>query len=195
MYEWMLDAVKRSRKVFQDFSIECGMKLEVAATREEIHQCEQALGVSLPYSYKQFLLTYNGAHLFSDIEPSRVEEDSSWSDSGVLVFGLQSLLSYRKKLISIYEPCDISVLPFPVPVAYLGRPNTGEFCALDMTSLSALENPVMECDHELVPSEWKKAKIAESFESWLHEMFNAVIERQQFPEYWSEEKLCNYDAL
>jgi SMI1 / KNR4 family (SUKH-1) len=191
MYEWILDTVERSIEVFHGFSLECGMHLGEPATTEEIHQCEQAIGLELPHSYKEFLLIHNGAHLFSDRDPqyAKAEEAPWWSDSGTVILGLESLLSYRKTLMWTYELCDFPVRPFPIPIAYLGRSCTGEFCALDMTSLNNLENPVMYCEHDRDPSEWKDFTIASSFEDWLHKTFEAVIDRKNFPEYWSEENL------
>jgi hypothetical protein len=191
MYDWMPDAVERSVKIFHEFSIECGMYLGAAATKEEIYQCEQALELELPHSYKEFLLTYNGAHLFSDGEPQYAEAEEApwWSNSGIVILGLQSLLSYRKTLIWTYELCDYPVQPFPIPVAYLGRSCTGEFCALDMTSSTNLENPVMYCEHDRDPNEWKSFTISKSFGDWLNKTFEAVIEHKNFPEYWSEESL------
>jgi hypothetical protein len=46
------------------------------------------------------------------------------------------------------------------------------------------ENPVLDCDHDLLPSEWKASQIAVSFEDWLRKMFDRIIEHKSDPEYW-----------
>ena len=58
---------------------------------------------------------------------------------------------------------------------------------MDEDKLIKGENPVLDCDHELPPCEWKKARIAGSFEEWLRKMFDRVIEHNSQPEYWFED--------
>ncbi len=37
---------------------------------------------------------------------------------------------------------------------------------------------------ELFPDEWREAVIAPNFEEWLRRLFDAMIDRRQYPQYW-----------
>ncbi|MBW4650159.1 MAG: SMI1/KNR4 family protein [Kastovskya adunca ATA6-11-RM4] len=162
-----------------------------AATQEEVDQCEQELSVSLPPSYRKFLLKYNGAHLFCSHTGNRSTPNSWWADSGIIIFGTKSLLEYRQLVykLLLLDTEEYPTYPSSLPIAYLGRIGTGDFCALDMDELIAGENPVLDCDHEYPPSEWKNAMIAVSLEDWLQKMFARVVEHKSPPEYWFEDTL------
>ena len=192
MYEWILGSIEQSKIVFQKNSLDWGFKLSEPATNEKIRQCEQALGLPLPYSYCEFLLRYNGAHLFCTSTAAYSETERWWSNSGIVVLGLEALLFYRQHLQWIYELSDSLEVPFPIPIAYLGRICTGDFCALNINELTKFENPVMYCEQDRDPIDWKNDTIAHSFECWLQKMLNQIIERKRLPEYWLQDTL--YDG-
>lgn len=189
MYEWLSKAIEQSEFICREFSVNLGFKLHQPTTKEKIQQCEQLLGLSLPRSYREFLLKYNGAHFFCSDAAAYAETEIWWSNSGVVVFGIEALLSHRQHLQWLYELSDSLETPFPVPIAYLGRICTGDFCALKMDELTNFENPVMYCQQDCDPSDWKEGIVASSFEDWLQKMFNNVIKRRRFPEYWLKDNL------
>jgi SMI1-KNR4 cell-wall len=191
MYEWLPEAIEQSEPVFQEFSVNLEFKLYQPTTKEKIKQCEQLLGLSLPRSYREFLLKHNGAHLFCSDTAAYAETEIWWSNSGIVVFGIEALLSHRQHLQWIYELSDSLETPFPVPIAYLGRICTGDFCALEMGELTNFENPVMYCQQDCDPSDWKESIVASSFEDWLQKMFTNVIKWGRSPEYWLKDNLYN----
>ena len=143
MYEWMPESMEQSRSVFQAFSLDWGFDMGEAATQAEINECEQELGLSLPPSHRKFLLRYNGAHLFCSGRGTRSDSCSWWADSGVVVLGTKPLLEYRHFVYDLLDTQEYSS-PLPVPIAYLGRVNTGDFCALNMAKSIEGENPIFE---------------------------------------------------
>ena len=188
MYEWMPESMEQSKSV-QAFSLDWGFDMGEAATQEKINECEQKLELSLPPSYRKFLLKYNGAHLFCSGRGTRSDSCFWWADSGVVVLGTKPLLEYRH---FVYDLLDTQEHTFSLlPIAYLGRVNTGDFCALNMAKSIEGENPVIDCDHDYSPSEWEGAVIANSFEEWLKKMFACVIESKSTPEYWFEDTLSD----
>ena len=192
MYEWIPKSIEQSRNIFQELSLDWGFSMGEAATREEVHECEQELCLLLPHSYREFLLKYNGAHLFYSNAGTRSDSDSWWANSGVVVFGTKSLLEYRPLIYDAFlynDDSNVEEYPSVLSIAYLGRIGTGDFCALNRDELIGAENLVIDCDHELSPSEWKDAPIAISFEEWLRKMFSRVIENRSQPEYWLEDTL------
>lgn len=187
MYEWIDRSLALSKSVFQECACDWDFNLSEPATIEEIHECERELGLSLPPSHVEFLLKYNGAHLFRANAGKRSDSYSWWANSGVLVFGTKSILDYSKFLSRHFEEPEYKLSP--VPIAYLGRICTGDFCALDMDELIEGENPVMACDPCAPSYEWRDALIAASFEEWLRKMFNRIINHKSPPEYWFADTL------
>lgn len=192
MYEWMPEAIEQSQKVFQALSLDWGFRMNEAATEEEIRQCETDLALVLPPSYREFLLKHNGAHLFCSKARTQPSSSFWWADSGVVLFGTKALVQYRPLIRDyfLYDD-DSSIEDYPsfLPIAYLGHIGTGDFCALNRNKLVDREHPVLDCDHELVPSSWKKAPIANSVEKWLQKMFDYFIENRSRPEYWFENNI------
>jgi hypothetical protein len=201
VYEWLPEAIAQSELIFQKFSLKPKFRLYPPATPDKIGQCEQFLGLSLPYSYREFLLKHNGAHLFCSDTAAYAAPEIWWSNSGVVVFGIEALLAYRQHLQWIYALSDSLESPFPVPIAYPGRILTGDFCALKcalkMDELANDEYPVMSCEQDCDPLDWKEHIIASSFEGWLKKMFSHVIEQESFPEYWLKDdlRLCFHDSI
>ena len=194
MYEWMPEAMEQSQKVFQAFSLDWGFKMNEAATEEEISQCEAELALVLPPSYREFLLNHNGARLFRSSAKTQPSSSFWWADSGVVIFGTKALIQYRPLIRDYFlydDDSSIEDYPSVLPIAYLGHIGTGDFCALNRDKLVDKEHPVLDCDHELAPSAWKKAPIASSVEAWLKKMFDCVIENRSRPEYWFESDIAD----
>jgi hypothetical protein len=188
MYEWLEDSVKESRYVFDSFSLDWIFQFNEPASESEIEEYELQTGLSLPHSYKLFLLKHNGAHLFCSEAANPIFSGSSslWANSGILIFEMSATREYKKQIHRIY---DVSEQLLPLPIAYLGRIGTGDFCSLDFGSFNGIENPVLDCNHEYSPEEWKDSVIANSFEEWLRKIFERIIRHKSLPEYWFEDTL------
>ena len=187
MYEWMSDAMQQANEVLQDFSFDWGFRFNAPATDAELNRAEAELALSLPESYRYFLSRHNGAHLFCSSTGNTSRTRTWWADSGIVVFGTNALQEYRPTIYDSFLYDDNSRIddyPSVLPIAYLGRIGTGDFCALNRDKKVENENPVVGCDHELPASDWKTAVIATSVEDWLQRMFQHVIQEKRFPEYW-----------
>lgn len=189
MYEWTNDSIEQSYEIFNELSLDWGFKLNEPATEEDLREYELTTGITLPPSYRLFLLKHNGAHLFLSKSGSLSTTYSWWADSGILVFGTAALTEYRN---FVYKLSDNSDRRLPLPIAYLGRIGTGDFCGLDMNNSTDFESPVLDCNPDYPSDEWLNSVIANSFEDWLKEMFSRVIGHKSFPEYWFKDTL--YDC-
>lgn len=181
MYEWLPRRLEQAMKVFQEFSLDWTFVLNEPASEAMIQACELELGLVLPPRYREFLLQFNGAHLFCTEGEIRSNTHPWWVGSGLMIQGTDTLVLFKQAMqVGSASQEWESFIPF----CYLGYIGTGDFCALDPQQLDDSEYAVLDCDHELVPSEWQKAKIASSFEEWLKKLFNQVIDQNNFPEYW-----------
>jgi hypothetical protein len=63
-----------------------------------------------------------------------------------------------------------------------------DICLFDSTRANGGEYPVIDGFHE-VPSAWRRAEIAPTFEEWLRNIFEALTIRRQYPQYWIETPL------
>ncbi len=189
MYDWMGSSIEQANTIFQEFSLEWKFLFNSGAGKEQIIKCESELNLSLPLSYREFLLRHNGVHLFYNELEERSDSYSWWAGSGVKIFGTTDLLSYRHYRQETSSPYskreDQSILRF----TYLGRIGTGDFCALDTAKFSESECPVLDCDQDYPPSRWKETPIAFSFEEWLIKMFDRIINHKSLPEYWFSDTL------
>ena len=187
MYEWMYEDIVESNKIFEEQSLDLHFFLQEGANEEAIIECESELGIALPLDYKKFLLEHDGAQLFFSRIGTASQFNSWWADSGVILFGLNALKEYRPLIYDSFLNDDdsndqdyLSILP----IAYLGRLMTGDFCSLSLDGSVQGKYTVVDCNHELPPSEWKRAVIADSINTWLRQMFDRVIKEKSFPEYW-----------
>lgn len=181
MYEWLPRRLEQAMKVFQEFSLDWTFVLNEPASESLIQACELELGLVLQGSYREFLLQFNGVHLFCTEGEIRSNSHPWWVDSGLMIQGTDTLALFNQAMqVGSASQEGNSLIPF----CYLGYIGIGDFCALDPQQLNDSEYAVLDCDHELVPSEWQKAKIASSFEEWLKKLFNQVIDQKNFPEYW-----------
>lgn len=199
MYDWIANSVEQAISVFQEFSLDWNFSFKDGARRDEIDRCESELNLSLPRSYREFLLTHNGAQLFYSEAEERSDSSIWWTGSGIKIFGIMELLSYRSSRHQIASSYSESTsIPyseledqFILAFAYLGRIGTGDFCALDMANFCENECPVLACDQDYPPAEWKKSPIAYSFEEWLSTMFDRVVNHRSLPEYWFGDTLSD----
>ncbi|WP_228055014.1 SMI1/KNR4 family protein [Gloeocapsopsis crepidinum] len=190
MYDWLCKSLDLANDIFREFSLDCKCHFNSSVQQEEINKCERELNLSLPRSYREFLLRSNGAHLFYSEELEACSDDVWWAGSGIKIFGTGELLSYRhyRRITSspFNDPEDPSILAF----AYLGRVSTGDFCAFD-TAFVGDEYPVLDCDQDYPSSKWKESPIAFSFEEWLLKMFDRIVNHKSLPEYWFSDTLHN----
>lgn len=194
MYEWMPDAIEQAKTVFRQLALPWGFKLGIPASEEDISWCERSLDLSLPVSYRKFLLKYNGAQLFcSAHDPNNHlenREDIMSPCSGVFLFGIEDIIKQKARIYDWFkndEDFPVEEYSSILPVAYLDRIRTGDFCSLYLNCGPGIEPPVLDCDHEKLPSDWKKAVIADSLERWISDMFYCVISDKNIPEYWIDE--------
>lgn len=186
MFEWLPERIEQAYKVFEEFSLDWTFILNPPATEAEIQACEVALGVALPPSYREFLLRWNGAYLF------RYAQDEPpmygwWDDSGIVIQGTTTLLEFTQDNQEVYEEWD-SLIAF----CYLGGIGTGDFCVLDPQQITDTEYAVLDCFHEVSPTEWRQVQIASSFAEWLARIFDEVVDDKKQPEYWYEtESSCS----
>ena len=180
MYEWLPRRLEQAMRVFQEFSLDWTFVLNEPASESSLKSCELELGLVLPSSYREFLLQFNGAHLFCTEGEIRSNTHPWWVGSGLMIQGTDTLVLFNQAM-QVGSPSQEWKL---IPFCYLGYIGTGDFCALDPQQLDDSEYAVLDYDHELVASEWQKAKIASSFEEWLKKLFNQVIDQNNFPEYW-----------
>lgn len=192
MFEWLPRRLEQSMKVFQEFSLDWTFVLNEPASESLIQACELELGLVLPPSYREFLLQFNGVHLFCTEAEIRSNTHPWWVDSGLMIQGTDTLELFNQAMRFGSTSQEWNSL---IPFCYLGRIGTGDFCALDPQQIDESEYAVVDCDSELVPSEWQKAKIASSFEEWLKKLFNQVIDQNNFPEYWLDVDSSSYQVL
>lgn len=181
MYEWLPHRLEQAMKVFQKFSLDWTFVLNEPASESLIQACELELGLVLPSSYREFLLQFNGAHLFCIEDEIRSDFYPLWVGSGLMIQGADTLVLFKQDIQAGSASQEGNLL---IPFCYLGHIGTGDFCAFDPQQLDNSEYAVLDCDHELLPEEWRKAKIASSFEEWLKKLFNQVIDQNNIPEYW-----------
>lgn len=182
MFEWLPDQIERAYQVFKEFSLDWKFILNQPATETEIQACEVALGISLPPSYREFLLCYNGAKLFCTYEVEN--PNNAWRDnSGIIIYGTDNLVEFNQQQKQIYIDFDWNSLIVFCDLASIG---TGDFCALDPQNQINSEYAVLDCMHDLVIEDWRESKIASSFEQWLTKIFDQVVLYNKQPEYWLE---------
>lgn len=187
MYEWMPDAIVEACQIYEQLSLNLTFSLNEGARQEEIIECENELEILLPPSYKEFILRHNGAHLFCSYTGQTSISTKWWADSGIVLFGTQALKEFRPRIYGSFlydDDSGIEEYKSVLPIAYLGSIGTGDFCALNLDDSAQGEYPVIDCDHELPASDWKKSVIADSMNSWLRKMFDCIIHDSSSPEYW-----------
>lgn len=186
MFTWFSDKVKQAQQILDSQATGLDFEFNAPATQGEIQRCEELLGFRLPNSYRSFLLFSNGANLFHHRE-RRFEITIPWmADSGVLIQGTNTIISFNHEQDRIYVEDEKKYIAF----AYLGYVGTGDFCSFDVTNCgtTSSEKPeykVLDCYHDDSFEEWQKENvIADSFEQWLSKMFDEVIQNNHRPEYW-----------
>jgi tetratricopeptide (TPR) repeat protein len=182
MFEWLPERIEQAQQVFQEFSLDWAFILNPPATETEIRACEEALGVTLPCSYREFLLRYNGANLFCT-DSGETCDRSIWDDSGLIIYGTDNLVEFNQETKEIYTDEEWDSL---IAFCYLERIGTGDFCGLDPRQTTNSEYAVLDCFHELAPADWRQARIASSFADWLARIFDQVVLHKKYPEYWFE---------
>ncbi|PIG94551.1 SMI1/KNR4 family protein [Gloeocapsopsis sp. IPPAS B-1203] len=188
MYDWLCKSLHQADRIFPEFSLGWKCHFNSSAWEDEINKCEQELNLSLPHSYREFLLRHNGAHLFYSELEDYSDTAAWWAGSGIKIFGTGELLSYRHYRRITSSPFTDAEDPSILGFAYLGRLGTGDFCAFD-TAFVGNECPVLDCDQDYPSSKWKESPIAFSFEEWLSKMFDRIINHKSLPEYWFSDSL------
>lgn len=90
MYDWLYKSLNQADDIFREFSLDWKCHFNSSARKEEINKCEQELNLSLPHSYREFLLRHNGAHLFYSEELEACLGDAWWAGSGIKIFGIST---------------------------------------------------------------------------------------------------------
>jgi len=95
MFEWLPERIEQAHRVFQELSLDWIFILNPPATADEIQACEVALGVTLPPSYREFLLQYNGAYLFCT-DLGETSDGSVWDNLGLIIQGTDNLVQFNQ---------------------------------------------------------------------------------------------------
>ncbi len=135
-----------------------------AATDDDIAHAEQALGVSLPETYKVFLRRYNGARLYYD------NEYLQW---GFQLYGTGDIASQNEHWRHVYE--EIRSRPYIVFEKSFGDV---ELLAFDTSQPTKDGKDYRVTDiSSIFPRDWEPA--APSFDTWLERLIVAQGEK-----YW-----------
>lgn len=188
MYTWLPERVVQAQQVLKAQNVELEFKFNAPANQDEIQCCEEELGFVLPNSYKEFLKFSNGANIFCSAKP-RFEIISPeiispwWADSGILIQGTSTIIPFNQEQDEVYIEDDGEKKY--VAFCYLGYICTGDFCSFDIKTYIDLECKVLDCDHDYSFEDWQAERItANSFEDWLVQIFDEVIQNNGRPEYW-----------
>jgi hypothetical protein len=188
MYAWLPERVKQAQQVLKAQNVELMFKFNAPAHQDEIGQCEAELGFVLPHSYKEFLKFSNGANIFCSAKPrfeiaSPELTSSWWADSGILIQSTSTIVPFNQEQDVVYVEDDGEKKY--IAFCYLGSIGTGDFCSFEITSYVDSECKVLDCDHDYSFEEWQADHvIADSFEDWLIQIFDEVIQHNGYPEYW-----------
>ena len=140
--------IKKGDVANESFEVE--FKMESPAKEEEIRDVEKQLGVKLPCSFKEFLKTYNGGEMYN----------FEYID-GYKFFGTGELCSENKRMIDEYKNDWLNdIIIF---AECLGEGNYLGFRAYPDDIY-----PVIDCFHEVTPSEWRV--IENSFDNFLEKL-------------------------
>jgi SMI1 / KNR4 family (SUKH-1) len=186
MYRWLPEKVAQAQQILKAGKIELGFKFNLPAGQNEIQRCEEALGFILPNSYKEFLKFSNGANIFCSDQPrfEITQTTPSWfADSGILIQSTSALVPFNQYQDKVYveDGGEKEYIAF----CYLGYIGTGDFCSFDITTYANSEYKVLDSQHDYLFEEWHAEHvIANSFEDWLIQMFDEVIQNNGRPEYW-----------
>jgi hypothetical protein len=188
MYRWFPEKLEQAQQLLEAQNVALGFKFNPPASQGDIQRCEEELGFILPNSYKEFLRFSNGANIFCSDEPSFEINSPWWTDSGVLIQGTSALVPFNQYQDKVYVEDDGEKKY--IAFCYLGYVNTGDFCSFDITTFANSEYKVLDSQHDYLFEDWHAEHvIANSFEDWLIQMFDEVIQNNGRPEYWMSSPL------
>ncbi len=183
MYQWFPEKLEQAQQLLEAQNVALGFKFNPPASQADIKRCEEELGFILPNSYKEFLRFSNGANIFFFFFSSFEINSPWWTDSGVLIQSTSVLVSFNQYQDKVYVEDDGEKKY--IAFCYLGYVNTGDFCSFDITTYANSECKVLDSQHDYLFEEWHSEHvIANSFEDWLIQMFDEVIQNNGRPEYW-----------
>jgi hypothetical protein len=200
MFDWLPERIAAVQNT--DTAREQGWQfvLNPPASEEDIERCEAALHLSLPPSYRAFLLRWNGASLF--------RREHVWPDGRISVsaeIGIGGTLASPQPAFGRLPTLNARLrADIPVPAEDWGSlivafniPGPGAcYCGLNPERSTAEgEYAVVDCDSDYGPYCWRQAVIAPSFEAWLRRAFDEDLATGN-PWYWvgSPELQALYDA-
>ena len=155
-----LDGLKLQKLDCDGKSIEVRFELNEPANIDDIMNAERELGVKLPDSYKEFLMSYNGARIF----------DYDGLD-GFIILGIKDILKANKFAKATFEEDWLeSIIIF---AKYIGESNYLGFDG----SKDESEYAVIDCFFEELPEDW--TQIAANFDDFLEK-----IVEQQGKKFW-----------
>ncbi|WNN91185.1 SMI1/KNR4 family protein [Gloeocapsopsis dulcis] len=159
MFEWLPEQIEQAKIISKEFEQGWKFRLNPPATKADIDSCEAALGIPLPPSYREFLLQWNGAHLFYT-HKSLLPDGNVWYHEGRM-FSIQStheLFDFNQE-----ERGDLSDEEWDSLILFCNYNGGGDSCGLNPAQTTNSEYAVLDCDHDSHPVEWRQAKIASSF--------------------------------
>lgn len=174
MFEWLPERIEQAKIISDEFEQGWKFLLNPPATEAEIRACEMGLGVPLLPSYREFLLRWNGAHLFYTNE-SLLPDGDIWRHGGPMfsIQGAHELIAFNQE-----NRLDFTDKEWNSLILFCSYVGGGDSCGLDPQQTTNLEYTVIDCFHELEPAEWQQARIATFFAEWLERLFDCVDERK-----------------
>ncbi|MGH7707729.1 MAG: SMI1/KNR4 family protein [Vulcanimicrobiaceae bacterium] len=140
-----------------------------------IEDCERSIGVALPPSFCEFLRVSNGVIFYVD----GADDFKILGTQAVVLRTLERKAEFADRARDDPWPHRWGSL---IVFADWGD---GNLCVLDAEqSDDATEYKALDAECESGPDAWREVVIADSFESWLAKVFDAVLLRHEIPEYW-----------
>lgn len=184
MFAW-LDGRIRAAEAKSDIleGITFVANLRPPATDAAVESCESELQRFLPDSYREFLKLYDGGFLGLEIALT----DGITSTRGFEIFGAAEVAAATVRLAEDLAPFEMPPETFDGLIVFADYGNS-DICLFDATRRSGGEYPVLDGFHEAV-GEWRDNVIAETFEHWLRQAFDAFVDRDYSLAYWLQSPL------
>lgn len=179
MFKWLPDQIRQIEAISKKHSLDWKFQLNPPAAPDDILLCERELGLSLPPSYHEFLLKWNGAHLFYSNETILPDGDI-WRHGGakITILDTDDVPDYNQENRLDFDEEEWNSL-----ILFCEYGGCGDSCGLDPQQKTDLEYAVLDCFHELYPRSWRQTIIASSFEDWMKQIFNYVYQ-EKHPYFW-----------
>lgn len=178
MFEWLGQRLRAAAELTDAWQgINLVTEFRPPAPAEAIVRCEAELTRALPESFREFLKLHDGGFVGAEVSLT-----TTTSTTGFQVYGAAECAAATRRLPEVLEPFGLPTAAFDGLVVFAEYGNS-DICLFDASGSDGKEYPVIDGFHE-APSAWREAVIAPNFEEWLRQIFSAMIDRRQYPQYW-----------